>query len=93
MDWIGQHWLDWASLLVIAAGVWWLMPRAFARAKVVGVLLAVAGTVLLASHELELARRLATREVQIVGGQVQESQTRAANAREPEAQESTKARV
>jgi heme ABC exporter ATP-binding subunit CcmA len=30
-------------------------------------------TVLLASHELDLARRLATREVQLVGGQVQET--------------------
>ena len=40
-------------------------------------------TVLLASHELELARRLATREVQIVGGQVREAQVH----------EETKARV
>jgi heme ABC exporter ATP-binding subunit CcmA len=50
-------------------------------------------TVLLASHELELARRLATREVQIVGGQVQESQTQEPQTQKPEAQESTKARV
>ena len=50
MDWIGQHWLDWASLLSIAAGVWWLMPRAAARPKVVGLLLALAGTALLATR-------------------------------------------
>ena len=50
MDWIGQHWLEWASLLFIAAGVWWLMPRAARRSKVVGVLLALAGTGLLATR-------------------------------------------
>ncbi|MCI0333982.1 MAG: NADH-quinone oxidoreductase subunit J [Planctomycetes bacterium] len=50
MDWIGQHWLDWASLLLIAAGVLWLMPGAARRPKVVGVLLALAGTALLATR-------------------------------------------
>lgn len=50
MDWIGQHWLDWASLLLIAAGVWWLMPQAAARPKVVGLLLSVAGVGLLATR-------------------------------------------
>ena len=50
MDWIGQHWLDWASLLLIAAGVWWLMPQASARPKVVGLLLSVAGVGLLATR-------------------------------------------
>jgi len=47
MDWIGQHWLDWASLLLIAAGVMWLMPRAVVRPKAVGLLLSLAGTALL----------------------------------------------
>jgi NADH-quinone oxidoreductase subunit J len=50
MDWIGQHWLDWASLLLIAAGVWWLMPQAAARPKVVGLILSLAGVGLLATR-------------------------------------------
>jgi ABC-type multidrug transport system ATPase subunit len=37
-------------------------------------------TVLLASHELDLARRLATREVRIVAGQVQGANAKAAGA-------------
>jgi NADH-quinone oxidoreductase subunit J len=48
MDWIGQHWLVWLPLLLIAAGVLWLMPTAAARPKAVGVLLTLAGIVLLA---------------------------------------------
>jgi NADH-quinone oxidoreductase subunit J len=50
MDWIGQHWLDWTSLLLIGAGVWWLMPRTVVRVKVVGLLLTFAGIGLLASR-------------------------------------------
>lgn len=50
MDWIGQHWLVWASLLLIAAGVGWAMPQAAARPKAVGIILALLGTVLLASQ-------------------------------------------
>jgi NADH-quinone oxidoreductase subunit J len=50
MDWIGQHWLEWLSLLLIAAGVYWAMPGAAARPKVVGLLLALLGTALLASR-------------------------------------------
>jgi NADH-quinone oxidoreductase subunit J len=50
MDWIGQHWLDWASLLLIGAGVWWLMPRVVVRPKVVGLVLTLAGTGLLATR-------------------------------------------
>ncbi len=38
--------------------------------EVVGAAAADGCTVLLASHELDLARRLATREVRVVGGQV-----------------------
>ncbi len=50
MDWIGQHWLIWASLLLIAAGIWWLMPRAAVRPKAIGVILTLAGTALLATR-------------------------------------------
>lgn len=48
MDWIEKHWLDWLSLLLIAAGVLWLMPGAVRRSKAVGVLLALAGAGVLA---------------------------------------------
>jgi NADH-quinone oxidoreductase subunit J len=48
MDWIAEHWLEAASLVLIAAGVWWLMPPAPSRPKVVGLLLALVGTGLLA---------------------------------------------
>jgi NADH-quinone oxidoreductase subunit J len=48
MDWIAEHWLEAASLVVIAAGVWWLMPPAPGRPKVVGLLLALVGTGVLA---------------------------------------------
>jgi NADH-quinone oxidoreductase subunit J len=48
MDWIAQHWLEALSLVLLAAGVWWLMPRTRPRPKAVGLLLALAGTVLLA---------------------------------------------
>jgi NADH-quinone oxidoreductase subunit J len=50
MDWIGQHWLDWTSLVLIAAGVWWLMPRAVVRHKAIGLFLTVAGVGILASR-------------------------------------------
>jgi NADH-quinone oxidoreductase subunit J len=48
MDWFADHWLEAASLPLIAAGVWWLMPPALGRPKPVGLLLALAGTALLA---------------------------------------------
>jgi NADH-quinone oxidoreductase subunit J len=50
MHWIAEHWLDILSLVLIAAGVLWLMPRGAPRPKVVGLLLSVIGTVLLAIH-------------------------------------------
>jgi NADH-quinone oxidoreductase subunit J len=50
MDWIGQHWIELVSLLLIAAGVYWAMPGAAARPKVVGLLLALLGTALLATR-------------------------------------------
>jgi NADH-quinone oxidoreductase subunit J len=48
MDWIAEHWIEAASLVLIAAGVWWLMPPAPSRPKPVGLLLALAGTAALA---------------------------------------------
>ena len=48
MDWLAEHWLEAASLALLAAGIWWLMPPAPSRPKVVGLLLALAGTALLA---------------------------------------------
>jgi NADH-quinone oxidoreductase subunit J len=48
MDWLADHWLEAASLPLIAAGVWWLMPPALGRPKPIGLLLALAGTALLA---------------------------------------------
>ena len=47
MDWIAEHWLE-ASLVLIAAGIWWLMPPAPSRPKIAGLLLALVGTWLLA---------------------------------------------
>jgi NADH-quinone oxidoreductase subunit J len=38
--------MDWLWLVLFAAGVWWLMPRAKQRPKMVGLLLALAGTML-----------------------------------------------
>lgn len=48
MDWIGKHLLDFLPFVLIAAGVWWLMPSAAARPRIVGLLLAIAGIGLLA---------------------------------------------
>jgi NADH-quinone oxidoreductase subunit J len=50
MPWITNHWPDILSLVLIAAGVLWLMPRGAYRAKPAGLLLALAGTVLMAIH-------------------------------------------
>jgi NADH-quinone oxidoreductase subunit J len=49
MTWISEHWLDILSLALIAAGVLWLMPRGVARPKIVGLLLALGGVVLMAA--------------------------------------------
>ncbi len=46
MDWIEQHGLDLLALVLIAKGVWWLMPRAEQRSKIVGLTLAFLGTLL-----------------------------------------------
>ncbi len=48
MDWIAAHWLEAAALALMAVGVWWLMPPAAGRPKPVGLLIALAGTGLLA---------------------------------------------
>lgn len=50
MDWFEQHWLELASLVLMAAGVWWLMPPALGRPKSLGLLLAVLGAGLLATQ-------------------------------------------
>ena len=48
MDWIAEHWLDIMPLVLMAAGIWWLMPRAQHRSKAVGIGLAAGGIALLA---------------------------------------------
>jgi NADH-quinone oxidoreductase subunit J len=48
MDWLADHWLDFLPLVLLAAGVWWLMPQTERRSKLVGLSLAIAGTALLA---------------------------------------------
>jgi NADH-quinone oxidoreductase subunit J len=54
MDWIEQHGLDLLALVLIAKGVWWLMPRAAERPKIVGLTLALLGT-LLGAYRLGVA--------------------------------------
>jgi NADH-quinone oxidoreductase subunit J len=46
MDWIEQYGLDILALVLVAKGVWWLMPRTERRSKTVGIGLALAGIVL-----------------------------------------------
>jgi NADH-quinone oxidoreductase subunit J len=48
MDWVAQHWIEGLSLLLLATGVWWLMPRAEKWPKAVGLVLAIVGGALLA---------------------------------------------
>jgi NADH-quinone oxidoreductase subunit J len=50
MDWVALHWIEGLSLVLLATGVWWLMPRATQWPKAVGLLLALAGAGLLASR-------------------------------------------
>jgi NADH-quinone oxidoreductase subunit J len=47
MTWIADHLLLVLALTVSAAGVWWLMPQREARPKTVGLLLVLAGIVVL----------------------------------------------
>jgi NADH-quinone oxidoreductase subunit J len=46
MDWVAERGLDWVALLMLAVGVWWLMPRAQSWPRLVGLLLVLAGTAL-----------------------------------------------
>jgi NADH-quinone oxidoreductase subunit J len=46
MQWIAEHGLELLSLVLIAAGVWWLMPRVRPWPRIVGLTLALTGTVL-----------------------------------------------
>jgi NADH-quinone oxidoreductase subunit J len=48
MDWVALHWKECLSLVLLATGVWWLMPRATQWPKAVGILLTLAGAGLLA---------------------------------------------
>ena len=50
MDWFAEHWLETVALVLIAGSVWWLMPTATKRLKVLGLLLAFAGTLLLVAR-------------------------------------------
>jgi NADH-quinone oxidoreductase subunit J len=54
MDWIEQNGLDLLALVLIAKGVWWLMPRAEQRSRIIGLTLAFLGT-LLGAIRLEAA--------------------------------------
>jgi NADH-quinone oxidoreductase subunit J len=49
MDWTTQHWRETASLVLIASGVWWMMPRTARLPKVIGLILAMCGAGLLAT--------------------------------------------
>ena len=57
MNWLTEHWLDLLPLVLLAASVWWLMPRAGQQSKLVGLTLAIAGAALLAV-QLETADSL-----------------------------------
>ncbi len=49
-NWITGHRPEIASLVLIACGVWWLMPRTVRLPKIVGLVLAMVGAGLLASR-------------------------------------------
>jgi NADH-quinone oxidoreductase subunit J len=55
MDWIEQYGLDILALVLIAKGVWWLMPRTERRPKFVGIGLALVG-IGLGAFRLEVAQ-------------------------------------
>jgi NADH-quinone oxidoreductase subunit J len=50
MDWLKAHWPDVASLVLIASGVWWMMPRRLRLPKIIGLVMAIAGAGLAASR-------------------------------------------
>jgi NADH-quinone oxidoreductase subunit J len=43
MNWVAENWLLLLGLLLTAAGVWWLMPRASSRSTAAGLVLALVG--------------------------------------------------
>jgi NADH-quinone oxidoreductase subunit J len=47
MDLIDDHWLDALPLVLMAAGIWWLMPQGKGRPRVFGIAAALAGAVVL----------------------------------------------
>jgi NADH-quinone oxidoreductase subunit J len=49
MEWASQHGREIGSLVLIACGVWWLMPRASSLPKSIGLILAMAGAALMAA--------------------------------------------
>jgi NADH-quinone oxidoreductase subunit J len=50
MQWLGEHWQGVASLALMGAGVWWMMPRRVQWPALPGMILALAGAFLLASR-------------------------------------------
>jgi NADH-quinone oxidoreductase subunit J len=48
MDWVAVHWMQGLSLVLLATGVWWLMPRPAQWPKAAGILLVLSGASLLA---------------------------------------------
>ena len=50
MDWIAEHWLETLSLVLIAVGVWWMMPTISPRPKTVGIVISLAGILLLVTR-------------------------------------------
>jgi NADH-quinone oxidoreductase subunit J len=48
MHWIREHWQEVAALVLMGAGVWWMMPRQVRLPKVIGLVAALIGAFLLA---------------------------------------------
>jgi NADH-quinone oxidoreductase subunit J len=49
MNWVSENWLLVLGLLLSAASVWWLMPRAGSRSTIAGLVLALVGSAMWAS--------------------------------------------
>jgi NADH-quinone oxidoreductase subunit J len=50
MHWIREHWQEIAALVLMGAGVWWMMPRQVRLPKAIGLVIALAGAFLLARN-------------------------------------------
>jgi NADH-quinone oxidoreductase subunit J len=50
MQWLEEHWQGVAALVLMGAGVWWMMPRRTEWPKAIGMILALVGAFLLASR-------------------------------------------